>query len=285
MEGLARLWGIWDYVDPKGTKQLEPPTRPAVPKLPAVENIAERMQSETDEEYSLRLQQHRLRLELLNREYAINQDRFRIDCLEYSIKLGEHGTAKEELNQTEQGHLLEPTPRLKLMKLEMLLTVSNHTVIPDDQVAELTAKLECKGDRDWIVWMKDVAELWQRCFDSGASKNHGSRLAELFIESARGHHDEFCLRWREANRKEPFEVLIQDFILFLLLDQDMIHDPDKERKMAMLDSPILSAQSPPSLPSLHSPPPAGQAQPAQTKPKARRCPGRKAVRRITGNAW
>ncbi|POR36371.1 Uncharacterized protein TPAR_03417 [Tolypocladium paradoxum] len=312
MEGFARTWGVWDYVDPKGAKQLESPTRPAVPELPAVEGIAKRKQNETDEEYSLRLQQHRLQLELVSREYAINQERHRIDCLEYSIKLGEHATAKEEMNQLNKAIYWSvahkwrcqlsgadaATPRLKLMKLERLLTASNPqaspvTVLSDDNVAKLTAKLECTGDRDWLAWANEVVELWERCLESGASSNHDSRFTELFLESAQSHHEEFCQDWRETGRTVSFDELIQDFVQSLLINHAMgpiLHDLITERKMAMamLDSPTLSAQSPPSLPALQSPPPselAKPAKPAQTKSKARKCPGCQAVHRITDSRW
>lgn len=310
IEGIARLGGVWDYVDPQRATQLEPPTRPAVPKPSAVGCIAKRKQDETQEEYDLRLQQHRLQLELVHREYAINQDRYRIDCLEYSIKLAEHATAKDEMNQLNRAIISSvthgwrsqllgadaATPRLKLRKLEALLTEPNHqdspisaTIMDPMNVAKITAKLERKGDRDWLAWANEVSELWDHCLDVGETSND-SRFTELFLENARSHHEEFCQSWRYTGHGASFEDLIQGFIQTLLLDQGtgLFHEFLLEKKMEMLGLHIPSVQSSPSLPSLQSLPPVKLAKPAkraQAKSKARKCPGCEAVHRFTGDAW
>ncbi|PHH70547.1 hypothetical protein CDD83_5410 [Cordyceps sp. RAO-2017] len=186
IEALARLSGIWDYVDPDGGQHLEEPARPVAPATPSFDSWTQRQMAETDEECQARFAEHKLQLDLIGRTFDIHHERYRIECHEYSIKLAEHAAARDEMGQLNRiiyagvdkhwrAHLvgdMAATPRLKLKILASLMAGAGAPPQPppasaspppsSSHFAQLMDKLRCQGPRDWTLWACSVANLAEK---------------------------------------------------------------------------------------------------------------------------
>lgn len=131
IEGFSRAWGVWDYVDPDATGLLEKPARPSLPVPPVIEEFPKRRAYESTEDFQVRFQEYKFDREFLNTEYATYQERYRVDCQEYSIRLADYTKVMERLSQlnvaiyatcsgTWRDRITDQstaTPRAKLRKL------------------------------------------------------------------------------------------------------------------------------------------------------------------------
>lgn len=298
VEAVARLGCIWEYVDPRGVAQLQPPHRPKAPVSPSFDTFAGRRRSETDQDFQARFLEHKLTLDLAGRSFAISQDRFRVDCLEYSIKLGEYATAKEELNQLNvtiyssvadewRAHLAgdkATTPRLKLATLESLMTGAKpshsqqplNTSNPQSQFERLVEKLKCEGPRDWLAWASDVMDLSEGCDEIADSPICDQLAKDAFLESVEPYYADFHQRWSKkvndaicyGEAPVAFHEIIDDFVSGKLLPA------------AKTETTLVRLRSKPS----DSPPPSSRSTDT-ARLTSKWCPGCQGVHRIKGSDW
>ncbi|RDA96008.1 hypothetical protein CP533_5888 [Ophiocordyceps camponoti-saundersi (nom. inval.)] len=239
VEGLARSWGIWAYVDPTESKQLVEPERPSVPRAPPFFPWTRREAHETDADHDARLTEYKVKMDLLGRSFAVKQEQHRVECIEYAIKLKQYQTAKEEMNQLDRKiyasvddklrlHLMggmTSTPRLKLKHLERLILGSTEPRTfqesPQPQFANLMYKLETRGPRDWSSWATEIARLGKSCSgELEKSRLHDRMAKDNFLESIQDQHPGFYRRWSDlldhvpqnGEQSASFQDLVNAFV-------------------------------------------------------------------------
>ncbi|KAM4059671.1 hypothetical protein HRG_002701 [Hirsutella rhossiliensis] len=309
VETVARLGGIWEYVNPRGARQLQEPVRPEPPVPPAFDTFAGRRRNESDQDFQARFLEHKLTLDLAGRSFAISQDRFRVDCLEYSIKLGEHATAKEELNQLNvtiyssvadewKSHLAgdkATTPRLKLVTLESLMTGvkpdssqqnpphpqferpgSSQQNPPHSQFERLIEKLKCEGPRDWLAWASDVIDLSEGCDEIAGSTICDQLAKDSFLESVEPYYADFHERW---SKKVNDAICYGEApVAFHEIIDEFISG--KLLPPAKTDTMLVRMKSK----SVESPPSSSRSTDT-AKLTSKWCPGCQGVHRIKGSFW
>ncbi|RCI15616.1 hypothetical protein L249_3439 [Ophiocordyceps polyrhachis-furcata BCC 54312] len=308
VEGLARLWGVWDYVDPAEGKQLVEPERPSAPRAPTFIPWTRREANESDADHEARLAEHKVRLDFLARTFAIKQEQHRVECIEYAIKRKHYQMLKDEMDQLDRKmyasvddklrlHLMggmTSTPHLKLKQLERLVlgSASPRSIqeSPRSQFGNLMHKLETRGPRDWSSWATEIARLGKSCSEElGKSRIHDRMAKDGFLESIQDHHPGFYRRWSDildhveqnGQRTASFQDLVNAFVGA----QDKTSAASEEGSVCSdkkadnrkryptddsngNDSPTLSNRSMPPSTVYH-----------------RRCPGCRLSHRIKGDYW
>ncbi|RDA85787.1 hypothetical protein CP532_6290 [Ophiocordyceps camponoti-leonardi (nom. inval.)] len=239
IEGLARLWGVWDYVDPAEGKSLVEPERPSAPKTPTFISWTRLASNESDADHEARLTEHKVRLDLLARTFAIKEEQHRVECLEYAIKFKNYNLVKDELNQLDRKiyasvdeklrlHLMggtTSTPHLKIKHLERIVLGSSEPRAiqesPRSQFSNLMYKLETRGPRDWSSWATEIARLGKSCSEElRKSRIHDRMAKDAFLDSIQDHHPAFYRRWSDildhveenGQRTASFQDLVNAFV-------------------------------------------------------------------------
>ncbi|PHH75138.1 hypothetical protein CDD82_4566 [Ophiocordyceps australis] len=207
IQGVACLNGTWDYIDPRGSKQLEKPARPQMPRRPALNESMRREKDESNIDFQARLQVYKYGMDIIMGEYNLAQDCHRLDCLEFSIKLEEYAAAKKEMNKVNDlifktvdkrwiAQLAGSgimTPRDHLQKLESLLGhAASHA---KDPVSQLLRAAQDKGHSDWQSWAHELRKLNAQCLEMDPTASYNYDVMDSFLSTVRSDFEEFYDRW------------------------------------------------------------------------------------------